>query len=97
MGGAYNHVIDDRTTLRMLEDLAARIGVEVRVEPVWQGGDRAGGLCRVHGVPLILLDARAPVADRIAVLCEALAELERDLDNVFMPPAVRARIRAARR
>ncbi len=81
----------------MLEDLAARIGVEVRVEPVWQGGDRAGGLCRVHGVPLILLDGLAPITDRIAVLCEALSELEPELENVFVPPALRARIRAARR
>jgi putative aminopeptidase FrvX len=87
--------IDDRTTLRMLEELAERLGIQVRIEASWQGGSAAGGLCRIRGVPTVLIDGLSSTAERIAVLCEALSEF--DLETVFLPPAIRARIRAARR
>ena len=72
-----------------------RLGVEVRVETGWHGGASRGGLCRLRGVPVVLVDAASSVPDRIGVLCEALAGF--DIETVFLPPALRARIRAARR
>lgn len=86
--------IEEKTTLRLLEDLAQRLGVEIRYESPWKGGAHAGGLCRVRGELVILVDASAPVVERIAVLCEALSSL--DLDAVFLPPALRAKIRSRR-
>jgi hypothetical protein len=81
--------------LAELEALAARLGVMVRAEPF--GGELLegkGGLCRLHGVPLVVMDARLGTEDRIAVLAAALATF--DLDGVFVPPVVRERIEAAR-
>jgi hypothetical protein len=76
--------------LRALEDLARRVGLEVRVEETWKGGPSAGGLCVLRGKPLVLLDALAPLPERVDVLCEALSGF--DLDSMFLPPALRARL-----
>ena len=76
--------------LRALEDVARRVGLEVRVEEPWRGGPSAGGMCLLRGRRVVLLDALAPLPERVEVLCEALSEL--DLDTVFLPPALRARI-----
>jgi hypothetical protein len=77
--------------LHELEALAARIGLSVRAEP-FGGGllSGRGGLCWVRGRPIVVMDASLPVADRIAVLAGALARF--DLEAVYVPPLVRARI-----
>ncbi len=78
-----------------LEALAGRLGVAIRAEPFDKGalGGR-GGLCRVRGKPVIVMDASLPVPDRIAVLAAALATF--DLDSVYVSPVLRGRIDAAR-
>ena len=80
--------------LRALEELARRVGLEVRIEEPWRGGPSAGGLCVLRGSPVVLIDALAPLPDRIAVLCEALARF--DLETVFLPPALRAALQGHR-
>ncbi len=78
-----------------LEALAGRLGIAIRAEPFDKGvlGGR-GGLCRVRGQPVVVMDASLPLPDRIAVLASALSHF--DLDAVFVPPVLRARIDAAR-
>jgi hypothetical protein len=81
--------------LAELQSLAARLGVTVRAEPF--GGeilDGRGGLCRIRGQALVVMDAKLGTEDRIAVLAAALATF--DLDGVFVAPVVRRRIEAAR-
>jgi hypothetical protein len=80
--------------LSELETVAARLGIDLRVEPFEdrQLGAR-GGLCRVQGRPLIMMDASLPVADRISVLARALSAF--DVSSIYVPPLVRARIEAA--
>lgn len=81
--------------LAELEALAARLGVPVRSEPFGRGLlEGRGGLCRVKGQALIVMDASLRVPDRIAVLAGALAQL--DLAGLQIAPAVRERIEAAR-
>jgi hypothetical protein len=81
--------------LAELEALAARLGVEVRREPFGKGVlEGRGGLCWVKGRPLVVMDEKLPVTERIGVLAGALGEF--DLDTVHMMPAVRATIDAAR-
>lgn len=84
---------------RLYEELtlaAEKAGISVRTEPFdkavpeKQGG--RGGLCRLKGEWIVLIDARAPLVDRIAALAAALAEV--DLDDVYMPPVARATIGA---
>jgi hypothetical protein len=82
--------------LRELEKLAARVGIQVRAEPfdlrVIEG---RGGLCWLKGEPLVVMDAGLPVVDKIGVLAEALAAF--DLEALYIPPIVRARIETRRR
>jgi len=81
--------------LAELEALAARLGVAVRREPFGKGVlEGRGGLCWVKGRPLVVMDEKLPVAERIGVLAGALAEF--DLDSVHMMPAVRQTIESAR-
>jgi hypothetical protein len=78
-----------------LEAVAARLGIAVRYEAM----DRAlsprqagGGLCKLRGHPIILIDSELTLRERIAVLAEALGTF--DLDGIYLPPLVRATIRA---
>lgn len=84
---------------RLYEELtsaARKVGILVRTEPFdpavpeKQGG--RGGLCRLRGKWIILIDARAPLVDRIAAVASALSEV--DLEEVYLPPVVRATIGA---
>ena len=81
--------------LRELEKLARRLGIIVRHEPfdprVIEG---KGGFCRVYGRPVVMLDAGAPVLDKIGVLAEALARF--DIEAIYVPPVLRHRIERRR-
>jgi hypothetical protein len=81
--------------LAELESIAARMGIAVRAEPFGSGLLRGrGGLCWVRGQPLIVMDATLAPVDRIALLAGALARFE--LEGVYVAPAVRDLIEAAR-
>lgn len=77
-----------------LLDVARRAGVEVRREPFDSGVPREarprGGLCRIHGVTVILVDTTLTTVERTAVLADALAGVQ--LDSLSMLPFVRERI-----
>ena len=78
-----------------LETLAARLGVAVRYEAIDRSltrGRPGGGLVRLRGKPLILIDSRLGPRERVGVLAHALAHF--DLDGIYLPPVVRATIRA---
>ncbi len=69
--------------LKELEDVARRLGVDVRME---RGGFR-GGLCTIDDEQVIVLNKRQPAESRLAVLAEGLRSLP--VDTVFMRPVVR--------
>jgi hypothetical protein len=78
-----------------LESLAARIGIAIRAEAFdTRVIERSGGLCILRGKPVIVVDARAPLIDKIAVLADALAAF--DLEPIYVPPLLRARIQRRR-
>jgi len=76
--------------LRELERLARRMGLEVRFEAFDARASRRGGLCRLRGAPLVLIDAHATTIDKVGVLCEAIARF--DVEVLYIPPLLRARI-----
>jgi hypothetical protein len=88
--------MDPPQVYEQLEALLQRLGIPVRCEPfdVRTFGDLnvQGGICRVRGAAVVLVDARAPVVERVAVLAGVLAAF--DLDEVFMPPQIRKLIEA---
>ena len=81
----------------MMEELtgAARaLGLEVREEELLRevGYRVHSGACRVGDRRVILLDRTLGPAERVEVLCSALAGY--DLEHVFLSPALRARLAA---
>jgi hypothetical protein len=87
--------LQPRELAAALEALAARLGIPVRYEVIDHAlsqGRSSGGLCRLRGQPIILLDASLGPRERVAVLAQALASF--DLDGIYLPPLVRATIRA---
>ena len=86
----YRQDVSPPEILLELEKLALRLGVPVRFEPFDLRTAGKGGLCRLHGMPLIVVDVGLPVLDKIGVLSEALASF--DLEAIYLPPVLRARI-----
>lgn len=91
--------VDAQRLAALLEDVAFRLGIEVRYERferdalgiASRGGTR-GGLCRIRGSLVVLMDEQLAAPDRVAVLARALATF--DLETLYVPPIVRATIRA---
>jgi UDP-N-acetylmuramate dehydrogenase len=86
--------VDDGDLLAELVRVATRLGADVRIEPFETPPARGGGRCLVDGRDVILLDARAPVWDRVGALAAALAGY--DLDDVYMTPDARERVERER-
>src|SRR5262249_30815612 len=55
-----------------------------------------GGLCRLRGKPVVLLDNRSPMLDRVLTLAEALAPLAQSSEQVYMAPEARELLETAR-
>lgn len=71
-----------------LEQIATRLGVELRYENLGVGGFRSeGGYCRVADRPMILINSRDSRRRKILVLARSLNRL--NLEGIFIPPAVR--------
>ena len=80
--------MDERSLLGQLEDLARGLGIEVRYEMLKrEGAFTQGGLCRLKGQYLLLVNSKAPNRDKIDAL--ALAVNRFDLSQVFMKPGLR--------
>lgn len=80
--------MDERSLLGQLEDLARGLGIEVRYEMLKrEGASTQGGLCRLKGQYLLLVNSKAPNRDKIEAL--ALAVNRFDLRQVFMKPGLR--------
>jgi hypothetical protein len=73
----------------MLNDLAGRLGVEVRLEKLedGEGYESHGGLCRIGGRMLVFVDRRQSDLLRCEQLGRALNHLE--LEGQHMYPVVR--------
>ena len=80
--------MDERSLLGQLEELARGLGIEVRYEMLKrEGAFTQGGLCRLKGQYLLLVNSKAPNRDKIEAL--ALAVNRFDLSQVFMKPGLR--------
>lgn len=91
--------LDAERLLTMLEELATRLGIEIRYERferdalgIRSRGGARGGLCRIRGDLVVLMDEDLDVPDRVAVLARALAGF--DLETIYVPPIVRRAILA---
>jgi len=82
--------MDDHTTLMQLEELADKLGVPIRYDKIKPEEDEiviSGGLCRVKGDLVIIINSRITTRNKIQALVEALKHF--DLDGVYVRPALR--------
>ena len=77
--------------LQHLEELLAKLGVVVRTDSfdprLFGDHCQRGGICRVNSRTVVVVDARAQITERVAVLAAAAATLDTEL--VYVPPLVR--------
>ncbi|MGE5840492.1 MAG: hypothetical protein ACM34H_11190 [Deltaproteobacteria bacterium] len=80
--------MDERSLLGQLEELARGLGIEVRYEMLKrEGAFTQGGLCRLKGQYLLLVNSKAANRDKIEALAVAVNRF--DLSQVFMKPGLR--------
>ncbi len=78
--------MSDAELLKELETVMRRLGIELRFE----NGEFNGGLCRIGGRSVFLINVKLPPARRLQILCHYLSHL--DLSTVYLLPAVRSRL-----
>lgn len=71
----------------VLEQAAQQLGIKVRYETMTGETLGAGGLCKMRGEWMVIMDRRATFSDRAALLVESLAGF--DTDAIFLPPELR--------
>ena len=74
--------------LGQLEDLAGSLGIEVRFEKLKKESTFfPGGLCKVKGEDMVIINSSTPLEDKVEILGRALSPF--DLSQIYVLPAVR--------
>jgi len=74
--------------LGQLEDLAGRLGIKIRYEQLKKEGTFfPGGLCKLKGEDILIINSKAGIEDRIETLARVIVSF--DLSRVYMRPALR--------
>ncbi|PKN04142.1 MAG: hypothetical protein CVU74_08405 [Deltaproteobacteria bacterium HGW-Deltaproteobacteria-9] len=80
--------MQEETLLQQLEELAGKLEIFVRDENISMDETSVtGGLCRVEGQYIVILNSKANVEDKIQVMIKALQQF--NLDDIYIKPAVR--------
>ncbi len=82
--------MDEKTIAEQLEELAKTFGIQIRNEAIKQDEDLVrvvGGLCRLKGEYVLIINSKATTRDRIWTLATALKHF--DLDRIYLRPVLR--------
>jgi len=80
--------LEEETLLSHLEELAQGLDVEVRYEPMRREGPTfPGGLCKLKGKYVLIIDTKAATWEKIQALARGLHRF--DLGQVYLRPGVR--------
>ena len=80
--------MDEKSILGQLEELANGLEIQVRYEQInKEGAFFAGGLCRVKGEDILIINSKATVEDKIQAFAKAVTSF--DLGRVYIRPALR--------
>ena len=81
-------MMQEETLLQQLEELAGKLEICVRDENISiDETSVTGGLCRVEGQYILILNSKANVQDKIQVMIKALQLF--NIDDIYIKPAVR--------
>jgi hypothetical protein len=87
--------MDLQKTYQYLEELAEKVGISIRYEDLTAYDYSVqGGLCKIKGKYVYIMDSSKDVTDRIAALSKCLARM--DLEGIYVVPAVRELLSRAR-
>lgn len=80
--------MDESRMLKEIEELAQSLGIEVRYENLKrEGGLTSGGLCRLKGKHLLIINSRAAARDKLEALATAVNRF--DLCHLYLKPGLR--------
>jgi hypothetical protein len=80
--------VDDAILLWQLEELADQLGILVRDENIiLEEAFSAGGLCRVDGKYILILNSKATMDEKLQVMVKALRQF--DFDDMYVKPVIR--------
>jgi hypothetical protein len=80
--------LDDGVLINQLEELAGKLGIEIRYGNIpGEESHRMGGLCRVNGKYVLIMHSRLTVKEKIGVITKTLKGFE--MDDVFVIPVIR--------
>jgi hypothetical protein len=80
--------MDEKEILDQLEKLAESLGIKIRHEQLQKEGTFfPGGLCKIKGENILIINSKAGMEDKIEILSKAVRSF--DLSKVYMRPALR--------
>ena len=80
--------MNDEVILSCLEELAERLDILVRDENInVEESSSSGGMCRVEGKHVVILNSKATVKEKIQVMITSLQQF--DLSDMYIKPVIR--------
>jgi hypothetical protein len=81
-------MMNDEVILSYLEELAEKLDILVRDENInIEESSSSGGLCRIEGKQVFILNSKATVKEKIQVMIAALHQF--DLTQMYIKPVIR--------
>ena len=81
-------MMNDEILLSQFEELAERLEILIRDENInLEESFTTGGLCRIEGKLVLILNSKATVNEKIQVMIKALQQF--DLDDIYVKPVLR--------
>ncbi len=80
--------MDDKGIIGQLEELAQRVGITVRYEPLkMEGFIHTGGFCRIKGKDFVIINKKATAREKMHILSDSLKRY--DLSQIYILPSLR--------
>jgi hypothetical protein len=80
--------MNEEVLLNQLEDLAEKLGILVRDENInIEESSSSGGLCRIEGEYVLILNSKVTVKEKNQVMINALQQF--DLSDIYIKPVIR--------
>ncbi|MEN6375975.1 MAG: hypothetical protein ABFD75_14500 [Smithella sp.] len=80
--------MNEEIFLNQLKELAEKLGISVRDENIdIEESSSSGGLCRVEGKYILILNSRTTVKEKNQVMIKALQQF--DLSEIYIKPVIR--------
>ena len=83
-----NKLMNEEILLSQLEELADKLEILVRDENIIiEESSTTGGLCRIEGKFVLILNSKATVKEKIQVMIKALQQF--DISDIYVKPVIR--------